>query len=149
MDNEDINYDTQNIILDTGGGDSSHVVLTKIPSTKNKMRRRTNATVSQSEKNQQRTGQTPPRPPKRIPQWLWMVISKSLGIKTRPREKPYLSSILHLLTLGSATRKSAKKSLNNTYLKTIKIIINQKTIVLNSFHLNCSNVCLSSIICRL
>lgn len=45
-------------------------------------------------------GQT--RQSRKIPPWLWLVIAKSLGIKTRPDEKPILSSVIHILTLGSA-----------------------------------------------
>ena len=110
MEDNEHNYDTHNVILESSGGDSSHVVLTSIPPTKNNLRRRTNAGISQSGKKQQKTNQLTSRPPKRIPQWLWIIISKSLGIKSHPREKPYISSSLHLLTLGSAIRKLTIKN---------------------------------------
>lgn len=38
---------------------------------------------------------------KRLPYWLWIIIAKCLGIKLRPNEKPVLSSILHILTMGT------------------------------------------------
>ena len=100
---EDISntYDNSEVVLERIGGDPPHVVLTNIPSTKNKLRRRGNTRSSQSSKIQQ----SPDQSPKRIPPWLWNIIAKSLGIKTRAKEKPYLSSILHLLTFGSAMRK--------------------------------------------
>ena len=105
MEDNEYNYNTQDVIFESTGRDSSHVVLKDIPPTKNSLRRRTNTGISHSGKSQHRNNQLISRSPKRIPQWLWILIAKSLGIKSNPREKPYLSSILHLLTLGSATCK--------------------------------------------
>jgi len=39
---------------------------------------------------------------KKIPYWLWLIIAKILGIKLKPNEKPIISSVLHVLTFGSA-----------------------------------------------
>ena len=96
-------YNFKEEVSDRIDGDSSHVVVTNIPSTKNKLRRRGNGGTSKSQDIQQKPGY----PSKRIPQWLWIIIAKSLGIKTQSKEKPYLSSILHLLTFGSATCKAS------------------------------------------
>ena len=37
-----------------------------------------------------------------IPPRLWLIIAKILGIKLKPNEKPIISSVLHVLTFGSA-----------------------------------------------
>ena len=36
------------------------------------------------------------------PYWLWFTIAKSLGIKLHDQDKPVISTILHILTFGSA-----------------------------------------------
>ena len=94
----------QNSILDNSEiENSTDAVLTNIASTNDAIRRRTRSKgTSLSISSRQRMSQTPPKSPKRIPQWLWFIVAKSLGIKTLPNEKPYLSSILHLITIGSA-----------------------------------------------
>ena len=45
-------------------------------------------------------GQT--RVARKIPYWLWIVITKILGIKLKPDDKPIISAILHIATFGSA-----------------------------------------------
>ena len=37
---------------------------------------------------------------RRLPYWLWVIIAKSLGIKLHPKDRPVVSSVLHILTLG-------------------------------------------------
>ena len=103
MSNNNSYNDPQNSILDDSEIDNStHVVLRNIASTDDVLRRRTRKVTSPVSVSKQQRSQTPPKSPKRIPQWLWIIVAKSLGIKTTPNEKPYLSSILHLITLGSA-----------------------------------------------
>ena len=100
MSNNQTGSEQPDSILDNGDY-SSHVVLSNIPSSNDVLRRRQSKGVPPARSNQ-RKAPAPPKSPKRIPQWLWIIIAKSLGIKTTPNEKPYLSSILHLITLGSA-----------------------------------------------
>ncbi len=38
---------------------------------------------------------------KPLPGWLWLIIAKSLGIKTHPADKPWLATILYCLMLTS------------------------------------------------
>ena len=38
----------------------------------------------------------------KYPSRLWLIIAKILGIKLKPNEKPIISSVLHVLTFGSA-----------------------------------------------
>eukprot|EP00092_Neocalanus_flemingeri_P021440 GFUD01023246.1.p1 GENE.GFUD01023246.1~~GFUD01023246.1.p1 ORF type:complete len:436 (+),score=65.88 GFUD01023246.1:156-1463(+) len=40
---------------------------------------------------------------RRIPNWLWIILAKSLGISSNPSEKPIFATILSLLTSVSAT----------------------------------------------
>ena len=95
--------ETQNYILDSSEIDnSSHVALSNISTPNDVLRRRSTKRTSTTNMSKQRRVQAPPKSPKRIPQWLWIIIAKSLGIKTTPNEKPVLSGILYLLTLASA-----------------------------------------------
>ena len=97
------NGETQNYILNSNEIDSSsHVALSNISTPNDVMRRRSNKRLSTANMSKQRRVQAPPKSPKRIPQWLWIIIAKSLGIKTTPNEKPVLSGILYLITLASA-----------------------------------------------
>ena len=101
----DHNHQSNNVVLEGRSVELSHDVLTNAPSTINHLRRRTNAGDLHSGMTNQKLVQKTLKSPKRIPQWLWNIIAKSLGIKTHSRERPYFSSILHLLTIGSAIRK--------------------------------------------
>ena len=37
---------------------------------------------------------------RRLPHWLWVVIAKSLGIRLHAKDRPVVSAVLHVLTLG-------------------------------------------------
>ena len=105
MESYEHNYHNQDPVLENNVDGSSHVVLTNQDSTENQLRRRPHTGIQTAQKLQAHSSHAHPKSPKRIPKWLWAVIAKSLGIKTFATEKPYLSSVLHLLTLASAIRK--------------------------------------------
>jgi len=110
------NGETQNYILDSSEIDnSSHVVLSNISTPNDKLRRRSTKRTSKTNMSKQRRVQAPPKSPKRIPQWLWIIIAKSLGIKTSPNEKPVLSGILYFITLASAGLMFVTQVLFNGY----------------------------------
>ena len=47
---------------------------------------------------------------KRLPVWLWRIIAKCLGIKLHPGEKPILSSVLHVFTMGTGAGNNQSQS---------------------------------------
>ena len=89
-------YDTNEVVLERVGGGPSHVVLTDM-STSDAIHTRDSRFKKARKKSSTSS--------KRIPTWLWIIIAKSLGIRLKSGEKPFLSSVLHLLTFGSATCK--------------------------------------------
>ena len=100
MANEVNNCDDQ-VILERVGGGPSHVILSHMTTGGATNTSVTSTGKSQFKGIQHKSGKSP----KRIPPWLWIIIAKSLGIRLKSGEKPFLSSLLHLLTFGSATRK--------------------------------------------
>ena len=117
MESYEHNHHNQAPVLENNVDGSSHVVLTNQDSTENQLRRRPHTGIQTAQKLQTHSSQANSKSPKRIPQWLWTVIAKSLGIKTFATEKPYLSSVLHLLTLASAIRKFYPNNFNILYPK--------------------------------
>ena len=115
MESYEHNYHNQDPVLENNFDGASHVVLSNQVSTENQLRRRPHTGIQNAQKLQTHSSQANAKSPKRIPQWLWAVIAKSLGIKTFATEKPYLSSVLHLLTLASAIRKLYPNHFNIFY----------------------------------
>ena len=108
---EDVNIEENsegnNVVLERFGGGPSHVVLSSFAT--NTVRTRGNSRSARGSspsisRQQKLTGQSSHhnKSSKRIPPWLWIIIARALGIQLHSGEKPVLSSILHILTFGSA-----------------------------------------------